>query len=1653
MAGEKPSRSDSTPSSSKSPRKTKRRRAGVPAETLEPRRVLHGPELGPLADVTVGNGAPLHIALDAFDDEGQNVHYEVSSDNSNLETVMSSSTNRYWQIEVAGFGTMTFQLFEDLAPRTTARIIELTNEGFYNGLSFHRVINNFMIQGGDPLGTGTGGSDLGNFDDEFNLDLQHTSSGLLSFAKSGDDTNNSQFFITDVPTRHLDFNHSIFGFLVSGDSVRDAINSTPTSTGDKPVNKVVITSARIIENHEDGVLRLKANASSGTANVTVRAIDSAGDTTTRTFKVTLQADTANAPPFIGNVAAPIVIGPDRQTVTVDIPIFDAEGDKPNLLIISGDPSQVKVEVDSTTPAMNGQRATARVTMTAINNTVGGIFELFVNAQQLQGGSQSNSDLQRIPLIVAPLGPKLTLVGEDTGAAGDGVTKDTTLEFELTDVLELAEITLYDNDTVIGTFTAGKDADLEYNESTTQRITVTAPLSEGPHVFTVTQRTRKDAIVNYKDVTTPVSPRSNAVSAWVYTNAPLLEAPSGSQFVAPGVPFTTDLGSDREGVPGTVYSLVKSPIGMVVNASTGVIQWTPLTQAFGTETVTVRVTDGAGNATERSFDLRVNRAPTFDTITRPAIGEGAAESFHITANDPDVAVGDVLSYTLTGVVPEGAVIDAQTGVFSWTPSERQGGVTHTFNVRVVDQAGAEATTSFTIRVDETNVAPIFQPVGDQFVSAGATVSLNIVAEDADIPINTVTYSLKSGSPAGATINAQTGAFRFVVPTEPGVLEYPVTVVADDGKGGRTELSFVIAVNVAPEFPTLDDQAASEGATFEFVAAATDANTIDVLTYSLDEGPAGATIDPATGRITWSPTESDGGTSVRFTVRATDRGQLQTTASFLVNVAEVDDPPTFEGVESLYRVRLGDEFSLQMAAADPDLPASSITYSLIDPPEGASIDPVTGRFTYTPPSGAAAERLTIRVRAEENDGLGVETTFALVVNAEPQLEEIADDEVDERETIVITLDASDANLAHGDEELTFSLDLAPEGMTIDPSTGRIEWTPSEAQGEGDYEVQVRVTDLGGLAAGRTFHIHVHEVPNAPELEGIDNQAIGEGDTLALHLHGSDADPDGAQLAYSLVSGPAGATIDPQTGELEWTPGEADGGAAHEFTVRVTDATGLTADQTFSVDVAEVNVAPQLADFAAQKLREGELLSLSAAATDADLPAGALTYSLSSAPEGMTIDPATGQIRWTPNARQGGRSYDVAVTVTDAAGASDTKTLKVNVLDSARPVQIISPGTIVLAAGQALAHQIEFIDPNDGTAGDPVFSLIEAPEGALLDPVTGFLSFAPGIDTPVGPITFTLAVQIGGADGPLAVESFIVQVGGLDALPALADAYEDLDSFLPGTTPSGPLSTIELLQRGATPAALNFLPTAASGSSVVAGAPRFTRFDYQVDSNVNLIHRPQADDQGANQSNSGDGQPVGATSERRDANDRAERDQDQSPLGARSAPSNVRQTSRQVTPEQPNPKTASHEAARDQVVGEFDRVSDLKPASNRLSWYTSTNTTVPRPVLVWTAERGQVKAATGQFLAAEQIVEVPGAPAQPMRPVSVGEAYAKGAPTPVESARDQAVEQSAAEAPAPRKSAVPSKAAVAASAALFMPMLVSELRDRQAEDKGWRRWLGGR
>lgn len=289
--------------------------------------LLSAPTLTAIDNVTVNHSSPQIVGLDGADTDGDNLTYSVSvagtgSANLTAEIMgandgVTENYNNNLVIET-NLGTMVFELFDNLVPDVTARIEEMVNAGHYDGLTFHRVIQDFVIQtGSDTYESGTGYTQRtdsytnNSFDDQFSVDLQHNSSGLLSVAKrTPDDSGSTDFFITDYnPSqtansavsnlRNLDYNYSIFGKIIEGMNVFTAITNLDDTTDsvDTPTSVVTINNAYIDKSSDfatqNATLMLKVgDGYTAGEQVTVQVIadDGTGQTATQEFTVTMQSD-------------------------------------------------------------------------------------------------------------------------------------------------------------------------------------------------------------------------------------------------------------------------------------------------------------------------------------------------------------------------------------------------------------------------------------------------------------------------------------------------------------------------------------------------------------------------------------------------------------------------------------------------------------------------------------------------------------------------------------------------------------------------------------------------------------------------------------------------------------------------------------------------------------------------------------------------------------------------------------------------------------------------------------------------------------------------------------------------------------------------------------------------------------------------------------------------------------------------------------------------------------------------------------------------------------------------------------------------------------------------------------------------------------------
>ena len=456
-----------------------------------------------------------------------------------------------------------------------------------------------------------------------------------------------------------------------------------------------------------------------------------------------------------------------------------------------------------------------------------------------------------------------------------------------------------------------------------------------------------------------------------------------------------------------------------------------------------------------------------------------------------------------------------------------------------------------------------------------------------------------------------------------------------------------VNDAPVLEQIEDQTIPEMEAFSFMLSLQSIEG-DTLAFSLIGAPTGAGIDPVTGEFSWTPAESQGPGVYTFTVKVTDNGDpsLSDEQEVELTVLEVNRAPVLAEIDD----DTIDEmvpYGFTASATDPDLPANTLAFSLIGAPTGAGIDPVTGEFSWTPAESQGPGVYTFTVKVTDNgdpslsDEQEVELTV-LEVNRAPVLAEIDDDTIDEMVPYGFTASATDPDLPAN--TLAFSLIGAPTGAGIDPVTGEFSWTPAESQGPGVYTFTVKVTDNGdpSLSDEQEVELTVLEVNRAPVLAEIDDDTIDEMVPYGFTASATDPDLPANTLAFSLIGAPTGAGIDPVTGEFSWTPAESQGPGVYTFTVKVTDNgdPSLSDEQEVELTVLEVNRAPVLAEIDDDTIDEMVPYGFTASATDPDLPANTLAFSLIGAPTGAGIDPVTGEFSWTPAESQGPGVYTFTV-----------------------------------------------------------------------------------------------------------------------------------------------------------------------------------------------------------------------------------------------------------------------------------------------------------------------------------------------------------------------------------------------------------------------------
>jgi hypothetical protein len=392
------------------------------------------------------------------------------------------------------------------------------------------------------------------------------------------------------------------------------------------------------------------------------------------------------------------------------------------------------------------------------------------------------------------------------------------------------------------------------------------------------------------------------------------------------------------------------------------------------------------------------------------------------------------------------------------------------------------------------------------------------------------------------------------------------------------------------------------------------------------------------------------------------------------------------------------------------------------------------------------------------------LAIVANNAPVLAAISNQTILELTTLTFTNSATDPNT----NGLTFSMLNAPAGATLDPNTGIFSWTPTEAQGPSTNTLSIVVTDSGSppLSATQTFTIFVLESNSPPSLAAIPNYTIFEMQTLAFTNFATDADIPANVLTFSMFNAPAGALLDPNTGIFSWTPTEAQGPGTNIISIVVTDngSPALSATQTFTIFVLETNSPPTLAAISNYTIFATQTLTFTNAASDPDIPANTLTFSMLNAPTNATLDPASGVFSWTPTTAQAPSTNGISIVVTDngSPALSATQTFSVFVLPTNIAPVLAAISNYTIFENQTVAFTNSASDPDGDTLS---FSMLNAPTNAALDPANGVFSWTPTTEQAPSTNEISIVVTDNGSPSLSATQTFSVFVLPTNTAPVLA------------------------------------------------------------------------------------------------------------------------------------------------------------------------------------------------------------------------------------------------------------------------------------------------
>ncbi len=786
--------------------------------------------------------------------------------------------------------------------------------------------------------------------------------------------------------------------------------------------------------------------------------------------------------------------------------------------------------------------------------------------------------------------------------------------------------------------------------------------DGTVTFTPAPDFNGDVVIKY-DITDGNGGRdwaSHTITVEAVNDAP--DATDDSATTDEDTPVTIpvlDNDSDPDGDPLTVTEAT-SPDGDVVINPDGTITFTPADNFNGPTTITYTVTDPDGNEDTATVNVVVNPVNDGPETGPGGVEDDVAETDEDTPVDIDVLAndsdpdGDPLTVT-EATSPDGDVVINPDGTITFTPDENFNGET-TITYTVEDPSGESAQATVTVTVNPINDAP--EAVDDaDGTQEDTAITVDLLANDFDVDGDDLTViAVSVPADQGTVVNNGDGTATFTpAPNFNG--EATISYTIEDEEGLTDSAIHTVDVAAVQDVPDAENDVATTDedtpVTIDVLANDEDPDG-DPLTVTEATSPDGDVVINPDGTITFTPDENfNGNTTIEYTI--TDPDGNEDTATVFVHVDPVNDAP--EAVDDADTTDEDTPVIVDLLANDFDVDGDdlSVVSATLISGEGEIVDNGDGTVTFTPAPDFNGEAV-IEYTIQDEEGLQDTALHTITVEGVEDAPDAEDDVAETDEDTPVTIDVLDNDSDPDGDPLTVTEATSPDGdVTINPD-GTITFTPDE-NFNGDTTITYTVTDPDGNEDTATVDVTVNPINDAPE--AVDDADGTQEDTaITVDLLANDFDVDGDDLTVIAVSVPAdqGTVVNNGDGTATFTPApNFNGEATISYTIE--DEEGLTDSAIHTVDVAEVQDAPDAEDDVAET-DEDTPVTIDVLGNDSDPDGDPLTVTEATSPDGDVVINPDGTITFTPDENFNGDTT-IEYTITDPDGNEDTATVTVTVL----------------------------------------------------------------------------------------------------------------------------------------------------------------------------------------------------------------------------------------------------------------------------------------------------------------------------------------------------------------------------------------------------------